>query len=183
MSGVAVPMIDPRRGAVRGARAAVLSVTAVAVAGAAHTLVDGCLDLDGLLLALGLCWPAAVAVLGARRRLPALVAWAVAAQVLTHVVVELTCGGSPAVPARALLLHAAAVVVTTALLHRADAGLWTAHALLRALARFLPRALVVVPLPPTPLAPLPDAVLLPFVPWRALPRARRGPPVGRLLTT
>jgi hypothetical protein len=176
MCGVAATVIDPRRGAVRGTRAAVLSVTAVAVAGAAHTFADGCLDLLGLVLALGLCWPAAVAVLGARRRLPALLAWAVAAQVLTHVVVQLTCGGSPAVPALAVVLHGAAVAVTTALLHRADAGLWAAHAVLRALARLLPPTRVAGAARTTPALPLPSPVLLPQQRWLVLPGGLRGPP-------
>jgi hypothetical protein len=176
MCGVAATVIDPRRGAVRGTRAAVLAVTAVGVAGAAHTFADGCLDLLGLLHALGVCWPAAVAVLGARRRLPALLGWAVAAQVVTHVVVQLTCGGSPAVPARALVPHAVALAVTTALLHRADAGLWAAHTLLRALARLLPPALGAGVRPAAPRLPLPSPAPLPQQRWRVVPSGLRGPP-------
>lgn len=177
-------LLDPRSGAVRGLRALVLSVVAVGVAGAAHTLVSGCLDLAGLALALGACWPMAVVVLGSRRRLPGLLAWAALAQVVTHVVVEQTCGGTGhATPLRVLGAHAAAVVVTTALLSRGDAGLWAAHALRRAVLRLLLPHLVPAPVLPREQRPY-AAPLVPRTRRLVSPRALRGPPSSApLLTT
>jgi len=178
-----VGVIDPRSGAVRGFRALVLTVVAVGVAGAAHTFVDGCADLGGLALALGVCWPLAVSVLGSRRRLPALLAWTVGAQVVTHAVVELTCGGAGhATPLRVLAAHAGAVLVTTVLLARADAGLWVAHALRRAVGRLLLPLLVPVPALPRLRTPS-FVVLLPRTRRLVSPRVLRGPPSALLLTS
>ena len=176
-------VLDPRSGAVRGLRAMVLALVAVGLAGAAHTFVDGCADLGGLCAALGICWPGAVVVLGRRRRLPALIAWTTAAQVVTHVVVELTCGGAGhPTPLRVVAAHTTAVLVTATLLQRADAGLWLAHALRRAVGRLrLPR------LVPTPVRPrlraMPAAPLVPRTRWLVSPRVLRGPPSSALLLT
>lgn len=175
--------VDPQRGLVRGVRAAVLALPAVGVAALAHRSVDRCLDVPGTLLALGACWSGAVAVLGARRRLPALLGWLVAAQVVTHLALQATCATpGPLVPgARPLAAHLAAVVVLALALHRADAGLWLADGLLRAVRRLLAPTRPVPPLVPGA-APLPATA----APWRlpsAVPRtsvARRGPPSSAL---
>lgn len=145
---MSVPL-DPRGGLVRGVRAAVLTTPTVGAAVLAHATVDGCGSLLTIGVAAGLCWPAAVAVLGARRRLPALVLWLLAAQGLTHLLLESMCpdvvsgraglgahlAASLTVPM--LLAHAGAVLATAVLLGRADAGLWTAYAVVRAGARAL----------------------------------------------
>jgi hypothetical protein len=180
---VAAAVIDPRGGAARGLRALLLALTAVAVAGAAHTAAAGCVDLLGLALALGTCWPAAVALLGRRRRLPVLLAWTTGAQAVTHVLLATTCGaGWHVVPAPALAAHAAAVVVTTALLHRADAALWVAHVLRRAATRWLRRPTAPV-LPSLPRhAPI-DLLQACRQIWQAPPRPGRGPPSVLLPTS
>ena len=178
-----VGVIDPRSGAARGLRALVLAVVAVGVAGAAHTFVDGCVDPGGLALALGVCWPLAVSVLGSRRRLPALLVWTAGAQVVTHAVVELTCGGAGhPTPLSVLVAHGAAVLVTTLLLARADAGLWVAHALRRAVGRLLLPVLVPVPVQPRLRTPS-FVVLLPRTRRLESPRVLRGPPSAPLLTS
>ncbi len=172
----AVPL-DPRRGLVRGVRAAVLTVPAVTTAALAHRSVDTCLELPGVLLALGACWSGAVAVLGARRRMPALLLWLLAAQVATHLLLQATCAhpGATLPSTRGLAAHLLAVVAVAALLHRADSDLWVAHALLRALRRLL---LPVVQPPSIPIrhvaAPPAEQHPLPGVPASAL--VRRGPP-------
>jgi hypothetical protein len=160
----------------------VLSLVAVLVAGIAHTLADGCLDPDGLLLALGACWPGAVAVLGRERRLPALLTWVVGAQVVTHVVVGLTCGGTvEATSGRSLAVHVAAVVVTTAVLARADATLWAVDALWRAVARLLVPSSTDLPVVPRPRAVRTTRRLQGR--WLVSPRVLRGPPSGLLPST
>jgi hypothetical protein len=180
---VPASVLDPRKGAARGLRALVLAVVAVGLAGAAHTFVDGCADLGGLGVALGICWPGAVVVLGRRRRLPALIAWTAGAQVVTHVVVELTCGGAGhATPLRVLAAHATAVLVTAALLQRADSGLWVAHALRRAVGRLLLPRLVPTPVRPR-LRAMPVAPLVSRTRWLVSPRVLRGPPSSAPLPT
>jgi hypothetical protein len=182
--------LDPNRGLVRGVRAAVLTVPTIGGAALAHSFVDGCDSLVALALAAGLCWPAAVALLGARRRLPALVAWVVTAQVATHLLLEGLCGDvtSGAVPWHLHLMtgvtgtmavaHGLAVLVTSVLLGRADAGLWTAHALIRAVARVLvPRLARQLPAPVRRTTPVVDDVPAPRTTWVAAQPARRGPPV------
>ena len=152
--------LDPRQGCVRGVRAAVLTAPAVAAAGLAHSLTDGCGSLLVLLLAAGLLWPAAVAVLGARRRLPVLLCWLLGAQLLTHLLLVSACsdvtsgqegawqhlqaGLTPATVAA----HLCALAATATLLSRADAGLWTARALIRGASRMW-RLAVMLPAPPT----------------------------------
>ena len=183
MVGVLPSVLDPRRGLARGMRALLLALVTVGVAGAAHTYVDGCLDLTGLALSLGLCWPLAVGVLGRRRSTLALLAWTGAAQVVTHAVVELTCGGTwHAAPFQVLVAHGGAVVLTTLLLARADAGLWAAHALVRAFSRLLLPLLLPAPVVRRPL-PAPSAPLLPRARWLVSVRALRGPPTSPLPTS
>ncbi|MCU1600177.1 MAG: hypothetical protein JWO22_886 [Frankiales bacterium] len=166
----------------RGVRAAVLTVPTVGLASTAHALVDGCDSALAIALAAGLCWPGAVAVLGARRRLPALLAWVVTAQLVTHVLLDALCGPGIRVPALTWTMgafHAVAALSTGLLLGRADAGLWAADALLRAGAKALRlRRSLALPLVPAPFrrtAPVP--VLLPRSTWVAAQPARRGPPV------
>jgi hypothetical protein len=175
MGDVRSAAVDPRAGAVRGLRALVLAAVAVGVAGVTHTLVDGCVDLSGLALSLGVCWPLAVALLGRRQRAATLVVWVAAAQVVTHSVVERTCGGAThPTPTRVLLAHGAAVLVTAALLARGDDGLWVAHALRRLLGRPLPVLPVVVV--PVARRSRPARVTLPRSMLLASPCVRRGPP-------
>jgi hypothetical protein len=187
----ALPRLDPRQGLVRGVRAAVLTVPTVGGAVAAHAMADGCGSPLAIALAVGLCWPAAVAMLGARRRVPALIAWVALAQLVTHVLLERMCqdvvtgqmtlvdhlarGTTPSMVAA----HTAAVLVTAVLLGRADAGLWTADAMIRAGARALRMTsdvaaptLPVVARPPTAPASSPR----PRVLWETAPLQRRGPP-------
>jgi hypothetical protein len=177
----------PDHGVVRGVRAAVLTLPAVGAAAAAHLLVDGCADLVGSAVALGVVWPAAVALLGRRRSVPAFLLWVVAAQAVTHILLELTCrsvtsgetpflqhvGASPS--ARMLAAHGVAALLTAVALGRADAGLWTAHALLRLVGRLrVPALTVVLPLRPLPAVPAPATQLRDRLHHR-LP-GRRGPP-------
>ena len=175
--------LDPSTGLLRGVRAAVLTVPTVGTAAVAHAAVDGCDSLFALLVAAGLCWPAAVALLRVQRRLPALLAWVVAAQAGAHLVLAALCSdgdghlrlaASPAM----LAAHGLAALATAALLARADAGLWTASALVRRAARLLrwrvPPPVVV----PTQLRrTLPVSLRLPRSSWVAAQPALRGPPV------
>lgn len=182
--------IDPSRGLIRGARAAVLTVPAVGAAAATHSLVDGCASWVAVGLAAGLCWPSAVAVVGARRRLGTLLMWVAAAQVVTHLLLELTC---PEVVSGQVSLarhlrgsltpeivaaHVTCALVTAVLLRRADAALWAAHKLLRAAWR-LARAFMVPR--PSPVVrdraevPAPGVELVTDL-WRAPRPVRRGPP-------
>lgn len=180
--------IDPRAGLVRGVRAAALTVPTVGTAVAAHSLSDGCAGPVALATAAGLCWPAAVALLGTRRSLPTLLAWVVVAQLAVHVLLERMCPSvvsgqtslvehlSHTTGTTMLATHAVAAAVTALLLHRADGGLWVAHALRRAVARLLvPRhAVVVAPsLRPVPASAVP--VVLRDL-GETAPLQRRGPP-------
>ena len=184
--------LDPGSGLVRGVRAAVLTVPTVGGAALAHSFVDGCDSVFALLVAAGLCWPAAVALLGARRRLPTLLAWVVVAQVATHLLLEamctdvtsghvgwaqhLTSGATPTM----LLSHGCAVLLTSLLLGRADAELWAAHAILRAGAHALRlwRRLVLPPLPAPAPGTRPVLVIeAPRASWVVAQPSRRGPPV------
>jgi hypothetical protein len=186
------PQLDPHAGLVRGVRAAVLTVPTVGGAAIAHSLVDGCDSVFALLLAAGICWPAAVALLGSRRRLPAFAAWVLLAQVATHLLLEATCpdvtSGNASwaqhlltgVTPTMLVTHGTAALLTSVLLGRADAGLWAADALVRAGAKALRLLRVLVPSPlPAPVrrtAPV-LAVEFPRSSWVAAQPARRGPPV------
>lgn len=173
-------VIDPRSGAARGARALVLAVVAVGLAGAAHTAATGCLDATGLALALGLAWPGAV-VVARRRQHPAyLIAWVAAAQLATHVVMDVTCGGVHGTSAGVLVGHGAAGLLTTAVLARADDRLWVAHAVRRAVSRLaLPRPLPVPVLVRPRVRPL--RVPLPRSPHLVSSPVLRGPPSGPVL--
>lgn len=170
------PGPDPRSGLVRGLRALVLTVPVVGVSALAHRTADGCLELPGVLLALGLCWPGAVALLGARRRLPSLVLWVVAAQAATHLVLQATCSAPGAlVPdGRTLGAHVLAALVLATALHRADEGLWVADALRRALLRLLAPQPVRVAVAKAPAARRTPVLLRPLL--LTTPQRRRGPP-------
>jgi hypothetical protein len=71
--------LDPQQGLVHAVRAGLLTVPAVGFATVAHASIDSCVNVVALLLAAGLCWPAAVILLRAQRRLPALIGWVVIA--------------------------------------------------------------------------------------------------------
>lgn len=185
--------LDPEQGLVRGVRAAVLTVPAVGSAGLAHVLTDGCGSLLATLAAAGLCWPAAVALLGSRRRLPALAAWVVLAQLVAHVLLERMCTevvtGQVSLAAhlregltvRLVAVHLTAAVLTGVLLGRADAGLWSARALVRAGAGALRLAAALPALPSAPgvrsIAAVVTHVPLPRDSWESARPVRRGPPV------
>jgi hypothetical protein len=170
--------LDPQRGLVRGVRAAVLTAPAVGIAALAHSQVDTCLDGLALALSAGLCWPAAVALLGRRRRLPALVAWLVGAQVVTHVLLAQACHEPQQWSTSGTAAHGVAVLLTAALLHRADTDLWIARAVVRSAARLLdltPRATWRLT-SPRRLRPVVQAAVVLLAPHRSSPRVLRGPP-------
>jgi hypothetical protein len=140
------PSPSPDASTVRALRAAVLRVPAVGTAALAHAAVDPCQNFLGVLLAAGVCWPAAVALLGARRHRMVLLGWILTAQAVTHLMLSLTCS-SPAsgwellhqaLPGGLMLAaHAASAAIAAVLLAKADAGLWAARALLRSGSRLL----------------------------------------------
>jgi hypothetical protein len=172
----------------------VLTVPTVGFAALAHASVDSCLSIGALLLATGLCWPAAVALLRAQRRLPALLGWVVLAQAVTHLLLEQMCGD--AAPGRSglighltmgvspamLAMHAGSVLVTAVLLRRADAGLWAARSLVAAgarAARLFALDVVSVPRPPVLRAVrVATGARRPRALWAAAPPLRRGPPAA-----
>jgi hypothetical protein len=184
--------LDPQQGLVRGVRAGVLTVLAVGFATLAHVSVNGCISMVAVVLAAGLCWPAAVSLLKAQRRLPALVGWLVLAQGITHLLLEQMCGEAGpghaglvdhlmmGITPRMLAMHAGSVLFTAVLFGRADAGLWTARALVRAGARALRRGVATVV--PVGLAKVPctggssTGKRRPQVLWQAGAPLRRGPP-------
>jgi hypothetical protein len=184
--------LDPAKGLVRGVRAAVLTAPTVGGAVLAHAFVDGCGSFMAVFTAAGVCWPAAVAVLGARRRLPVLLLWVVMAQAVTHLLLERMCpevmSGQTSLADHLLMgvtgpmvaAHVGAVLVTGLLLGRADAGLWGADALVRAGARAL-RATRDLPLPALPEPVATSTTTVEDIPrprgvWKAAPPVRRGPP-------
>lgn len=184
--------LDPRTGLMRGARGAALTVPAVALAVLAHSAGGGCVTWLGVLTSLGLCWPAAVAVLARPARALVLAGWLLLAQLVTHTVLEWLCADAAAghqlsrehvatglVP-KMLLMHGVATLLTAVVLARADARLWAARTLLRAAARAvrlvqrcpsLTRPVVSTPAPCPPVVPvLRDR-------WKGPhPKTRRGPP-------
>jgi len=184
--------LDPQQGLVHAVRAGLLTVPAVGFATVAHASIDSCVNVVALLLAAGLCWPAAVILLRAQRRLPALIGWLVIAQGVTHLLLEQMCGDampgsmglidhlmmgvSPAMFAA----HTGSVLFTAALFGRADAGLWTAQALVRAGARALRRLAACVSPARLPQRPPSAGVATgarrPRVLWGAGAPQRRGPP-------
>ena len=182
--------LDPTRALVRGVRAGVLTVPAVGMAASAHASAGSCTSLVGLGLAAGVSWPAAVALLGRRRSVLSLLAWLTLVQAVTHVILEQLCpdvmsgqmglldhllmGLTPTM----LLMHGGSVLLTALVLARADAGLWTARALIRAGARMIRT----IRLPKAPAVVVPRTRLLPVEPkplidlWKAPHPVRRGPP-------
>ena len=180
--------IDPRAGLVRGLRAGALTVPTVGAAVAAHSLADGCAGPFAIATAAGLCWPAAVALLSARRSLPVLLAWVVTAQLAVHVLLERLCSdvvaGETSLGAHLahttsttmVATHGVAAALTAVLLHRADSGLWVADALRRAAARLrLPRRPVLV-VPAARPVPAPAAPRALRTLHQTAPLQRRGPP-------
>lgn len=174
-------------GPLRGARAGVLTVSAVALAEAAHAVSDGCISLTGLLVSLGLCWPAAVAVLGRRRRLPSLLGWLLGMQVVLHLLLESLCGEvvsgresltahlSVAPSGRMLAAHALAVVLAAVLLGRADAKVWMVAALRRAGVLTAPLVVAQPPLTRRTRRVAPGAPVVRSR-WDGPRPSRRGPP-------
>lgn len=181
----------PARGGMRAGRAAVLTLPAVGAASLTHSWLDGCASLIGMVCAVGICWSAAVALLGRQRSAPLLALWVLAAQLTTHVLLESGCrevtsgqstlvehvrvGMSPTL----LIAHLVCGVLTAAALSRADAGLWAARRLLRAAARVIlghwVGAIVSSWVPPaTPT--FSRTVRRAWVLWRGSQAARRGPP-------
>ncbi len=187
------PHLDPRTGLARGLRAAALTVPTVGAAVIAHSMADGCGSLVGIGVAVGVAWPGAVALLGARRGLPSFVAWVLVVQALTHVLLERLCpevmtgqsgvlehalnGLTPAM----LLAHGVSVVATAVLIGRSDQRLWAAHRLRRAARRAVPvLAFRPVPAVPTHLTLVPTPVERTWTPvlGAGTPLRRRGPPVA-----
>ena len=165
---------------------------AVGFATFAHASVDGCVSVVAVLLAVGVCWPAAVVLLRAQRRLPAVVGRLVVAQGVTHLLLQQMCGDAGrglsgliehlmmGVSPDMLAMHAGSVMFTAVLFGRADAGLWTARALVRAGARALRRVgacVVPVGLPQVHCtAGVTTGVRRPRGLWEAGAPPRRGPP-------
>jgi hypothetical protein len=184
--------LDPQQGLVRVVRAGVLTVPAVGFAAFAHASVDRCVSVVAVLLAVSVCWPAAVVLLGAQRRIPALLGWLVVAQGVTHLLLEQLCvdaGPGPSglvehlmigISPDMLAMHAGSVIFTAVLFGRADAGLWTARAVVRAGARALRR--IGAPVLPVGLprvyctAGASTGKRRPQVLWEAGAPQRRGPP-------
>lgn len=186
----ATPPPDPGAGLVRGVRAAVLTVPTVGGAAIAHSFVDGCDSVFALLVAAGACWPAAVALLGARRRVAAFLCWVLLAQLATHLLLEAMCSDvtsghagwaqhlTAGVTPTMLVSHGCAVLLTSVLLGRADAGLWAADAIVRAGAKVLRRPLLMPPLPVPARRTRPVLVIdAPRSSWVVAQPSRRGPPV------
>jgi len=172
-------------------RAGLLTVPAVGFATLAHVLVDSCVSVVAIGVAAAVCWPAAVILLRAQRRCGALIGWLTIAQGVTHLLLEQMCGdASPAhmgvidhllmgLSAAMLLTHAGSVLFTAALFGRADAGLWTAQALVNAGARALDRLAACVRPAPLPQRPSPVPVVglrRPRPSREAGTPLRRGPP-------
>ena len=166
------------RGAVRGVRAGILASAAVLGAVSAHSLVDGCVNWVGALVALGYAWPAAVGY----------ELWLTGVQVVTHVLLDWTCSTVSAgqvsfadhlvsgIQLSPLLVHTASVALSAVVLGRADAGLWLARGLVGAarsvLRPVVPGAFV---LDRTPALPV-RRVALPADVWQVPHPVRRGPP-------
>lgn len=187
---------DPARGGARLLRAVVWSVVALGPAALAHATVQGCVSALGTAEALVACGLGSYAVLGRQRGGAALLLWLVGCQSVTHGLLEWHCSG-PAQPlaslsvwARPLLLgesgpmllaHVLAVLVSFAVLSRADAALWAAHRLGRALRRLVRRVVPAAVVVPTVAALRSTATafvgpLLRGSIWRAPHPVRRGPP-------
>ena len=138
---------SPATGMLRAVRAAVITAPACGSALLVHGVGEGCLSLVGATMAVALCWSTAVVLLGRQLRMLQLLIWTMAAQLLTHLALSMTCtdvlDGRESVIAHLdhtltapmLLAHGAMALICAAGLARADAGLWTAHRLLQAAAR------------------------------------------------
>jgi hypothetical protein len=141
----------------RAVRAAVITAPACGSALLVHGVGQGCLSLVGAAMAVVLCWSTAVVLLGRQLRMLQVLLWTMAAQLLTHFALSMTCAGvldgresilahlDHALTGPMLLAHGAMALICAAGLARADAGLWTAHRLLRAGARL--RRVWLTPLP------------------------------------
>jgi len=192
---VSGPMqLDPQQRLVHAVRAGLLTVPAVGFATAAHASIDDCVSVVAVFLAAGLCWPAAVILLRAQRRLPALIGWLVLAQGVTHLLLEQRCGDAMpgnmglidhlmmGVSPTMMAMHGGSVLLTAVLFWRADAGLWAAQALVRAGTRALGAfgaSIVPVGLAPAPQTPdVSTGVQRPRVLWQGQAPPRRGPPAS-----
>jgi hypothetical protein len=185
--------LDPARGLVRGVRAGVLTVPAVGSAALAHSSAGGCASVVGIVVAAGVCWPMAVALLGRRASLFALVGWLVLAQGFTHLLLEWLCPDvvsghlglvehlTTSTTPTMLTMHVVAVVLTAAVLGRADTALWTAKTL-RRLASWAVNLIRALPSRTLPVLVGPPACPPVAVPWtlrdlwKAPHPVRRGPP-------
>jgi hypothetical protein len=184
--------LDPQQRLVHAVRAGLLTVPAVGFATLAHASIDDCVSVVALLLAAGVCWPAAVILLRAQRRLPALIGWLFIAQGVTHLLLEQMCGDAMpgnmglvdhlmmGVSPTMLAMHGGSVLFTAIVFGRADAGLWTAQALVRAGTRalgLLGTPVVPAGLPPEPRTPdVSTGARRPRVLWQGPAPLRRGPP-------
>jgi hypothetical protein len=143
-------------------------------------------------MAVVLSWSTAVVQLGRQARLSKLLAWTIVTQAVTHLALSATCGTvvdgresvfahlSRTLTGRVLLLHGLIALLSACFLSRADAGLWTAHRLMRAATRL--RLVWISELRPVSLsspgsfAAQPDSDLAPVrIRATRLP-VRRGPP-------
>jgi hypothetical protein len=186
--------LDPQQRLVHAVRAGLLTVPAVGFATVAHASIDDCVSVVAVFVAAGLCWPAAVILLRAQRRLPALIGWLVLAQGVTHLLLEQMCGEAASgnmglidhlmmgISPTMLAMHGGSVLFTAVLFRRADAGLWTAQALVRAGTRALGvfgAPMVPVGLPPVPqTSDVSTGVRRPRVLWQGPAPLRRGPPAS-----
>ena len=169
----------PATNGCRAARAAVLSAACTALAVAAHALSAGCVDAVGLVLVLVAVLPASWVVTARQQSAPAVLAWLAGAQVAAHLIQAGACGDRllDRTP-QAIGLHAVAVLLTAALLHAADATLWTAGRLLEATWRVLRVLAAPIGVPARPgLAGVvqPTPTVRPRL-RAASPGVRRGPP-------
>jgi hypothetical protein len=182
----------PARGTLLAVRAAVLTAPACGAALCAHGVSGGCLSLLGAATAVVLCWSTAVILLGRPARAAKVLAWTLAAQALTHLALSATCGAvvhgheallthlAAGLGAPIVLSHLGIALVSAQALSRADAGLWTAHRLLRAASRLRPGSLVERPVVVHPrkvmLTPQRGAEIAPVRNVAARLPVRRGPP-------
>jgi hypothetical protein len=169
----------PIRGVSRIVRGVLLAGASGALAVAAHTVAGGMLPDPGLtaLLTVGVAG-VGIAMADRRRGQGAILLALGAAQLATHVLLSVASQGMPDVvdPLVMTGAHAAAVLVTAALLARADAVVLGLAGLL---AMLLPRLMVAPPPPAGPLvswrvaAPVDRAMAV----LLRLSSPRRGPPV------
>jgi EamA domain-containing membrane protein RarD len=165
-------------------RGVVLAVTSATLAIAAHRLAGGALPDTGLTIVLTF----GVAGIGItmadkQRSASAILAVLGAAQLATHLLLsvqtmDMPGMGSGAMPYGTSMIgtHVVAVLITTALLTRADAAVFAVAA---ALARLLPVLVAAPPVPAAPARPRPRVAPLarPTSVLLCRDNARRGPPV------